>query len=351
MILAQNRMELYKSLEFRIGGTSLVEYNGEVPNDNKIWIKRECDNPFGSHYDRVYIALFKHFEQLGKIKLGDKVLETTSGTAGYSFAGIGKLLGYDCHVVIPEGVDGPIIKLIQSEEATLYFTPEQDYIAGFPAFLRDFLPKHRTEFTFLNHSMGPKSGPAFTNNEVTLSALEKIGEEINAQIDVDYFIPAVGNGSSILGPARALPESTTVIAFESFQSAVAYDMKHPYRYRREFGIEPGTLPKHKIRGTSFKGIDFPHIKTAIENGVIDEVILVSDEEMDRNYFRLTGKTDTLCLPHWDMKLLNYQDLGRSSRAGIAVALQIARKVRDKNLVVIGYDKIDRYDSLPPNSTV
>ena len=192
--------------------------------------------------------------------------------------------------------------------------------------------------------MGPRNGPAFTNNEVTLAALEKIGEEINQQIHVDYFIPAVGNGSSILGPARALQETVTVAAFESGQSAVAYDMLYPKSYQREFGIQPGTLPKHKMRGTSFNGIDFPHIKNAIEQGVIDEVFLVSDQEIDRNYFQLTGRNDTLSLPHWDMELENCQDLGRSSKAGIAVALHMARNISDKDLVVIGYDKIERYDS-------
>lgn len=339
----QTREELYNSLESRIGRTPLVKYAGEVANGNSIWIKRECDNLFGSHYDRVYLALFKHFEELETIKQGDKVLETTSGTAGYSFAGIGKLLGYDCHVVIPEGVDHAIIQLIKSKDATLYFTPEQDYIAGFPAFLKDFLPQHKKDFTFLNHSMGLRNGPAFTNNEVTLAALEEIGEEICTQINVDYFIPAVGNGSSILGPARAFPESTKIVAFESAQSAVAYDMKYPERYYREFGIQPGVLPRHKMRGTSFRGIDFPHIKTAIAQGIIDDVCLVSDKEIDKNYFQLTGRNDTSCLPHWDMELEHCADLGRSSRAGIAVALQIARNINEKNLVIIGYDTIDRYD--------
>lgn len=339
----QDREGLYKSLESQIGRTPLAKYTGEVVNGNHIWIKRECDNLFGSHYDRVYLELFKHFEEIGKIRFGDKVLETTSGTAGYSFAGIGKLLGYECHVVIPEGVDHAIIQLIKSMDATLYFTPEDDYIAGFPTFLKGFLPQHKKDVTFLNHSMGLRSGPAFTNNEVTLAALEKVGVEICEQIRTDYFIPAVGNGSSILGPARAFPEPTKIVAFESAQSAVAYDLKYPEKYSREYGIEPGVLPRHKMRGTSFRGIDFPHIKTSIAQGVIDDVCLVSDKEIDRNYFQLTGRNDTLCLPHWDMELKHCSDLGRSSRAGIAVALEIAKKVSEKNLVLIGYDKIDRYD--------
>ena len=58
-------------------------------------MKRECDNPFGSHYDMVYLALYRHYEESGKIRPGDKVLETTSGAAGVSFAGIGKELGFN----------------------------------------------------------------------------------------------------------------------------------------------------------------------------------------------------------------------------------------------------------------
>jgi len=38
-----------------------------------------------------------------------------------------------------------------------------------------------------------------------------------------------------------------------------------------------------------------------------------------------------------------QDIGRSSRAGIAVALRLAKRVKGKNLVVIAYDKAERYD--------
>ena len=40
----------------------------------------------------------------------------------------------------------------------------------------------------------------------------------------------------------------------------------------------------------------------------------------------------------------HEDLGRSSRAGLAVALEIAKRVSEKDLLIIGYDKIDRYDS-------
>lgn len=337
------RVDLYRSLAGETGKTPLTSYTGEVSNANRIWIKRECDNPFGSHYDRVFLSLFKHYEEAEKIQPGSKVLETTSGTAGVSFAGIGRLLGYECHVAIPAGVDNAVIDAIKKEGAVLYFTPEEDYVSGFPEFLKRFLPRNR-DFGFLNHSMGPRRGVGYTNNEITLSALEGIGREVTNEIDVDYFIPAVGNGSSVLGPARVLGDSTTVFAFESVQSAVAYDQKYPGEYERKFEIKPGTLPRHKLRGTSFPGIDFPHIRAAVNEGIIDEVVLVSDVEMDSHYYELTGRKDTEQLPHWDMPLFDHEDLGRTGRAGISVALRIAEDIEDKNMLIIAYDKADRYDS-------
>ena len=347
-MLSADRKRLYNAIAEKIGRTPVVRYEGSVPNGNTIWIKRECDNPFGSHYDRVYIALFHHYESIGKIKPGDKVLETTSGSAGVSFAGIGKLLGYDCYIAIPAGGEKARIEAIKRHlvsEDRLILTPAEDYISGFPKFLRAFLSENRDYF-FLNHSMGSydKMNGVYENNEVTLKSLEEISKEALDLITVDYFIPAVGNGSSVLGPGRVLGDETKVIAFETFQSAVAFCHMYPENYCSTYGIRPGTLSRHRLPGTSYQGIDFPHIKNAVKEGVIDQVVLVSDDKMDAEYTMLTGRTDTKELPHWDMELEHREDFGRSTKAAIAVALETAGHCRGKNLLIIAYDKSDRYDN-------
>ena len=347
--MEKNRLQLYKDLEQIIGNTPLVEFQAELPNNNRLFIKEECRNPFGSHYDRAYLELFKAKEEAGKIKPGDKVLETTSGTAGVSFGGIGKLLGYECHVAIPDGVDQVIIDLNKQQCAKVYFTPEKDYVSGFPAFLKQFLREHKNEFNFLNHSMGEKNGSAYLNNELTLSAFRKLGEEIVSQMNdiygttVDFFLPAVGNGSTILGPAAAFKSGTKIITFESFQAAVVYDQLSPGKYLQQFGIKPGTLPRHKLRGTSYQGIDFPHIKNAVQSGLIYDTMLVSDREVDQNYFSATGRNDPKEMPHWDDPQFNRLEYGRSTRAGIAVVQRLAEKIKNKNFVILAYDTIERYD--------
>lgn len=338
------RTDRYQELESKIGNTPLIKYSGEVPNDNTLWIKRECDNPFGSHYDRVYLALFKRFEEQGKIKPGDKVLETTSGTAGASFAGIGRMLGYECHVAIPEGVDEAIVRVIKEQGATLYRTPEKDYVSGFPQFLRGFLPQH-PDLYFLNHSMGTRSWAGFSNNEITLKAFESIATEVLREIKVDIYLPAVGNGSTILGPGRILvQQDTQIIAFESVQAAVAYNQLYPNQYETRFGIKPGSLPRHRLRGTSYQGIDFPHIKHAVEQAVISDVILISDRWQDVYYHAATGRDDFTLLPHWDQTFKNHEDVGRSTRAGIAASLELAKSVVGKNMLILAYDNASRYDS-------
>ena len=339
------RKSLYSELEGRIGHTFL-ELTHEDERGNILFTKKECDNPFGSHYDRVYIALFKDFEERGEISPGSKVLETSSGTAALSYVKIGNLLGFECHVVIPEGIDQVVIDEVEMEAAKVYFTPEADYIVGFPQFLREFLPSHK-DFSFLNHSQDrKKGGPAYTCNEVTLRAMGDIIEEISESIDV--FIPAVGNGSSILGPARFLQRQgrikseVKIVPFESAQAAVLFDKIDPGDYKRKFGIEPGSLPRHRLRGTSYQGVDFPHIDTLVAEKLVERPILVSDAQVNENYFRLTGNRHMDNLPRWDT--IPIEGRGRSTRAGVAVALELMKLSEGKRYLIIGYDKAGRYDS-------
>lgn len=344
MTLTPTRLALYTNLEKAIGNTPLVFYQGEVPNKNTIVIKRECDNPFGSHYDRVYLELFRHFEENKGLQPDSKVLETTSGTAGASFAGIGSMLGYECHVAVPEGVDEAIIRVIKEQGATLYRTPEKDYVSGFPNFLKHFLPKN-PDFYFLNHSMGKRSGAGFSNNEITLNAFETIAHEVLKERKVDIYLPAVGNGSTVLGPGRIfIQHGTQIITFESVQAAVIYEQLFPGRYEERFGIKPGSLPRHRLRGTSYQGINFPHIKHAIEQNMISDALLISDSWQDQHYHTLTNREDLTLLPHWDQTFSGYEDVGRSTRAGIAACLELAKSITKKTMLILAYDNASRYDS-------
>jgi len=345
--LNHERKKLYDNLEKKLVNTPLEKYRGEVPNGNSIWIKRQCDSLFGSHYDLPYLNLFKHYESIGAIKPGDKIFETTSGSAGISVAGIGKLLGYECHIAIPDGGEKVRVEDIKKNGGIVYLTEKNKYVNGFLGFAPRFLAKNRDIF-YLNHSMGKTKKEI---NEITISSMEKISRESLESLnsngkDIDYFVPAIGNGSSLLGPGRVFDKSKTkVIGFEPFMSGLAYDLVYPGKYEEVYGIKPGSLPKQGLPGMSFqiKGrhTPIPAIKKAVKENILKGVVLVSDEKNDRNYFELTGKKLSEDLPHWDKNL--YGEFGRSTQAGIQVSKKLAKDVSNKNFLIIGYDKIERYD--------
>ena len=297
--LSQERKEKYRELESRIGNTPLIRYVGDVPNGNTVWIKRECDNPFGSHYDRVYLALYRHWEENRGLEPGMKVLETTSGSAGVSFAGIGRELGYTCYVMIPEG---PQLQkrreAIEEQGARLILTPEDEYINGFPSRVRRYISELNARF--LNHSMGRRG----TNNEVTLHSLEAIAREALAETPIDVYVGGVGNGSSIAGPGRVFREhGVRIIGYKPSESGKS---ELPGLINQE-GLDPSVV------------IPFPHIDEA--NRIMDKVVAVSGHERG---------------------IENHEDIGKTGRAGISVALDEAERLEGKNLLVIGYDKMERY---------
>lgn len=298
----EERLKKYTELSSRIGKTRLDRYPFTTPNNNTIWIKRECDNPYGSHYDRVYLAIFRHLEAGNQLQPGMNVLETSSGSAGISFAGIGRELGYNCYVMIPEDeIKRKRIEEIRNQGGVVIPTSSEEDIQGFTrerivANMRKYRAK------FLNHSMGPQN----TNNEITLSALEEIAEEVLKQTSVEVFVAGIGNGSSIVGPGRVLKRHNSNLQVIGYMPNQSGKSQYPGLMNQD-----GLLNK----------INFPHITEA--GLMLDRTVLVEN---------------------WNEGVTDNEDLGRSAKAGISVALKIAKEVRRKNILVIGYDSATRYDT-------
>lgn len=301
--LDQDRKKLYAELGGVIGRTPLVKYKGEVPNGNTLHIKRECDNPFGSHYDRVYLALFRWWEENKGLKPETNMLETTSGSAGVSFAGIGKRLGYNCYVMIPAGDHlKKRREAVKAQGAKLIVTPEEEGINGFTV-SRILNNLNRTGSRFLNHSTGPRG----SNNEVTLTSLEAVATEVLQETEkIDVYVVGIGNGSSIVGPGRVLKKHNPDIQIIGYKPKKSGKSNLPGLINQD-----GLYPHIRLY--------FPHVEEA--KRLMDQEVLVDDKKRT---------------------VIGHEDLGETTKAGIFVALQIAETVSKKNLLVLAYDKIERY---------
>jgi S-sulfo-L-cysteine synthase (O-acetyl-L-serine-dependent) len=360
--LSPERQEIYDSLTEKIGNTPLVKYEGEVPDGNEIFLKLECDNQLGhSHYDRVYLKLFYEKEKLGIIHPGDNVFETSSGSAGISFAALGGKLGYKCHVAIPAGGEKAREQSTIAQGAQIYLTPAEKYINGFKRFISDFSKEH-PDYIFLNHSMGNILGKGSDVNENAVASMEDIADEAINQLkeqggeEFDFIISAMGNGTNTLGISQEIQKispQTKVIGFEMMSSAAAFQKKYPGKYEelldvnKNGNVKPENFSRHHMPGTSFPGIKFPAFNRSIN--LIDGIELVTDNKTNEEYKKMAGtENDPQAAIRWDDDKISehLKEFGRSTKAGVAVALKKLSEIGAANekVLVIAYDRANRYDT-------
>lgn len=321
-----NRRQLYNELGRKIGNTRLLRLRGlSVPNNNTIYCKYEFENPSGSHYDRVYYRLYRHYElEERKIQPGvTPIIENTSGCAGAACAYIGKELGYETHIVVPGNLPGNRIRNIQRYTQDLYRTRDTEYVLGTQKLLKELLIKDRekkpvgdpTRLFCLNHSQNIES----------VRAMEKCGNEIIAQLaqldgGIDIFVSAVGNGTSMVGVGGILREkwNTQVVAFDPVEAPVVRHLKEGVSSRFK------DYKQHELYGIGAWGVKFPFI----DIDLIDNTYMVAPGEWE-HALRLLIEVENLYVGH-------------TSAASLSVALKVAEKVKNKNLLIILYDSLANY---------
>ncbi len=385
----QNRIRLYESLESQIGSTPLVELPLDLPRGNRILVKEEFRNPTGSHYDRQ-IYLLRAIEEQGKIIPGlTPLIETTSGSAGESFAWLCQQLGYEATIVLPDSAPPKKIRAMQEYGANLVFTPGIEGVGGTARELKKILieenPRRKEQglqkYYCPNHSRDPR----------TLEAFGQIAVEACEQVEgIDYFIAAIGNGSTLLGPGRHFKQrlpNVQVVGWEPLASGLAYSLRFPGELEELYGLGKGSL-RHDLPGTGVPNVEFPFLHEAVmgEDSILDRIVLVQGKDtegqfrfkVDPNHY-ITRQACAMSsvhgqwanvrrLPDWEkgaeiLKAIGHEG-GRTTAGGLIVAKRIidepkyrrvwkrflgipfpwseAEHLEDKTFLIIGYDSMEKY---------
>jgi len=170
-------------------------------NEGLIYAKCEQRNFTGSIKDRIVLQILKQAFQENKLKQGDSIVEATSGNTGISFAAIGKLLGCNVTIIMPNWLSVERKKIIESFGANVLTVSKEE-----GGFLRSIAMTEEMEKINPNVFL-PKQ---FANIE-NVKAHEKAGEEIYQQLKekhskIDGFIAGVGTGGTIIGVGKKLRE-------------------------------------------------------------------------------------------------------------------------------------------------
>src|SRR5690625_2594478 len=296
-------MKVANDITGLIGETPIVKMKNTDENSADIYAKLEFSNPGSSVKDRIALAMIERAEEEGKLKLGDTILEPTSGNTGIGLALVAAAKGYKLVVVMPDTMSQERRNLLKAFGAELYLTPGAQGMKGAIEKAEALRDEH-------GYFM-----PQQFDNEANPDIHEKTtGQEIVKQMTegLDAFISGIGTGGTITGAGRVLKEhfkDIKIYAVEPVDSPV---------------LSGGSPGPHKIQGI---GAGF--VPKVLDTDLYDGIVQISNEdafEAARNIAKDEGIF-----------------VGISSGAAVAAAKKVAKKLgKGKKVLAVLPDSGERY---------
>ncbi len=169
-------------LQETIGNTPLIEVS------SGIYAKLETYNPTGSIKDRVISFIVRRSIQNGALKMGDQVVEATSGNTGIALSAICSHLGFDCKIIMPSNMSEERKSMMRFFGSEIVEVEAHDFKGAINL---------RNEMV----SQGAWSPMQFENSMNILCHFSTTGREIYSQAgdDIEAFISGTGTGGTLMG--------------------------------------------------------------------------------------------------------------------------------------------------------
>jgi len=282
-----------------IGNTPLLQLH-----DESIFAKAEFLNPGGSIKDRVALAMLEAGIRDGRLREGSIICEPTSGNTGIGLALVGRLMGYEVRIVMPEGMSEERKKLIKGLGADLILTPDEESLTGAVNRVMEMAAEDPRVFV-------PQQ---FRNPANPRTHYEHTARELWRQSggQIDCFVAGVGSGGTLQGVGKFLKEQNkdiTIVAVE------------PENCSALLGHEPGL---HQIQG-----IGDGFIPDVLDVSLVDSVVEVSDDDAIKTTRQLGRDFGYL--------------VGISSGANVWAARRLAQTLSG-NIATVLPDRAERYFS-------
>jgi cysteine synthase A len=299
-----------KGLSSLVGNTPLLEislrYKGEV---RRIYAKAEFLNMTGSIKDRMAFHIMEKAYARETLKEGDTIVEATSGNTGISFSALGRALGHQVKIFMPDWLSTERINLIRSLGADIHLvSKEQGGFLGSIEMAKDL--SDCEDCVYLPSQ--------FSNDDNVEAHYLSTGPELWWQLRFrslipDAFVAGVGTGGTIMGVGQYLKEHNEDICI--------------------YPLEPANSPTlstgHKVGKHRIQGISDEFIPSIVELATLDRVISVDDGDAINMAGRLASELGI--------------GVGISSGANLLGALKVQDLIgRDKIVATVFPDDNKKY---------
>ncbi|WPL46824.1 PLP-dependent cysteine synthase family protein [Sphingobacterium bambusae] len=246
----------FKHLWCLVGNTPMLElqytYRGK---QGTIYVKCENYNLTGSIKDRMALYILYKAYMNCAIRPTDMIVEATSGNTGIAFSAIGKALGHQVKIIMPNWLSKERIDIIKSMGADIQLVTKEE--GGFLGSIR------------LSEELAAQGGvflPRQFENQYNAEAHElTTGKEIVEQLATvgkmaDAFVAGVGTGGTVMGVGNHLRKVNPFVKIHPLEPAESPTLTTGYK-----------VGSHRIQGISDE-----FIPAIVKLDQLDEVIQASD---------------------------------------------------------------------------
>jgi S-sulfo-L-cysteine synthase (O-acetyl-L-serine-dependent) len=288
-------------LEAHVGNTPLIPLRrliSGLPPSVSVFAKAEWFNPGGSVKDRPALNIIRTAIANGDLRPGKRLLDSTSGNMGISYATFGAAMGIPVTLTMPENASSERVSILRALGAKLILTDPLEGSDGAILAARKMAAENPDLYWYANQYDNPANWQAHYNSN---------GPEIWAQTSgqVTHFIAGLGTSGTLMGAGRYLREQSPPIQLIAVQPDDGF---------------------HGLEGLK-------HIPTAIKPGIYDidfadRVLEISTEEAQAMVLRLAREEGLF--------------VGISSGAAAVAAAQVASELEAGQVVTVFPDAGYKY---------
>jgi len=218
----------YKVYQSDLGsGADLTAYVGNTPllplrklsrtlsPRVKVFAKAEWFNPGGSVKDRPALNIIRTALANGDLENGKRLLDSTSGNMGISYATFGAVLGIPVTLAVPASASPERFAILRALGAQLILTDPSEGSDGAILTARQLAAEKPDFYWYANQY----------NNDANWQAhYQSTGPEILCQTDehVTHFVAGLGTSGTLTGTGKYLREQLPQVKIIAFQPDAAF---------------------------------------------------------------------------------------------------------------------------------